>query len=66
LAFIIDRIAILEGRLQTYGSQIDISGKTPKPYPLFEPDKLNERRASIGLEPIEIYLEYFKSYIKVK
>lgn len=60
LTYLEDRLLQLEIKPQIYGTQIDITGNKPKPYPVIEPDKLNERRKSVGLEPIEEYLKSFE------
>ncbi len=52
-ALIADQIELFEGRQQIYGSMFDCVDGKFAPYALLEPDKLNERRASIGLDPIE-------------
>ena len=55
-AFLVDRIAINQGSPQVYGTQVMMSGNT-KVKPCVAPAKLNERRKSVGLEPIEDYLK---------
>jgi hypothetical protein len=65
-AYLIDRVKINTNQLQVYGTQmslnIDSSSYIPKP--VIEPEKLNERRTSIGLPTIEDYIETMnKRYI---
>jgi len=55
-AFLVDRIAVNQGKPQIYGTQVMMSGDT-KMKPCVAPAKLNERRKSVGLEPIEDYLK---------
>lgn len=55
-AFLTDRIAITKGEPQVYGTQLLMSGNS-KVKPCIAPDKLNKRRKSVGLEPIEDYLK---------
>ena len=55
-AALADRIAINQGKAQVYGTQVLMSGNT-KIKPCIAPDKLNNRRKSVGLEPIEDYLK---------
>ncbi|HEX2630744.1 MAG TPA: DUF6624 domain-containing protein [Chitinophagaceae bacterium] len=59
LALLEDRIAIREGNLQTYGTQIGINPKTDKYYvlPLKDPDNVDLRRGEVGLGPISEYLK---------
>lgn len=53
LAYLWDRIATAEGRLQRYGTQGRcFSDGSWKPLDVEEPLKLDERRASVGLAPI--------------
>ena len=58
-ALLEDRIAMEHGNRQIYGSQIKIDGDTFYVYPIIEPEKVNERRAEVGLELIEDYLKNF-------
>jgi hypothetical protein len=52
-AYLSDRIAIHEGREQTFGTQFDwdASGQM-SPSPVRDPATLDERRATVGLPPI--------------
>lgn len=58
LALLEDRVALGKGEKQVYGSQIGRDEDTGEYYvlPMIEPEKVNERRASVGLSPIENYL----------
>jgi len=58
LALFEDRIAVRQGKRQIYGSQIfkDYDNGEVYVWPLIEPEKVNERRAAIGLGPIEDYV----------
>jgi hypothetical protein len=53
-AYLEDRIAMQEGRAQRYGSQWmdDPRDGLTRPWPLAEPERANELRASVGLEPL--------------
>ncbi|MEN2414216.1 DUF6624 domain-containing protein [Flavobacterium mesophilum] len=57
LAYLEDRVALREGRKQTYGSQTAKNKKTNKWYisPLIDPDNVDKRRAEVGLGPIADY-----------
>ncbi|MBN8678312.1 MAG: hypothetical protein J0M29_08810 [Chitinophagales bacterium] len=55
-AFLTDRVEINFGRPQIYGTQV-IMGRNTQIKPCVDPNKLNERRHSIGLPTIEEYLE---------
>lgn len=62
LALLEDRIALREGRPQIYGSQIGRDAATGAQYvlPLADPDHVDERRATVGLEPLAEYAKRFK------
>jgi len=59
LALLIDRVALGEGKKQIYGSQISmlIGAKTATVSPLEDPDNVDKRRASVGLNPIADYVK---------
>jgi hypothetical protein len=61
LALMEDRAALEHGKRQIYGSQIHKDPDTQKSYlaPLDDPDNVDKRRASVGLEPLT---EYLKNY----
>lgn len=52
-AYLSDRIAVHEGRAQTFGTQFDwdVNGQM-SPSPVHDPATLDERRATVGLPPI--------------
>lgn len=54
-ATMLDRILMDEGEPQLYGSQI----QRGQLYQLAAPETINERRAEMGMEPIEDYLRHF-------
>lgn len=58
LALLEDRVALRQGGRQIYGSQIGRDQETGEYFvsPLVEPEKVNERRASVGLGTIEDYI----------
>jgi hypothetical protein len=58
LALLEDRVAIFQGKMQTYGSQIFWS-KARNKYcilPLADPDNVDKRRAEVGLQPLSEYV----------
>ena len=59
LALLEDRVALKEGRKQIYGSQLGMDPVTKITYvcPLEDPDHVDERRARVGLPPMQEYLE---------
>lgn len=58
LALLEDRIAMREGKKQLYGSQGFTDKMTGQKYvyPVVDPDRLDERRKSMGLPPMESYI----------
>lgn len=60
LAFLQDRLAVNEGREQRYGTQIGaVTDGRPVPWPCEEPERLDERRAEVGIEPFDEYTARF-------
>lgn len=62
LALLEDRVAIGEGRKQSYGSQIGMDKVTGAYYvePLDDPDNVDKRRAKMGLQPMQEYLNHWQ------
>ena len=58
LALLEDRVALRQGRMQIYGSQINRDIKTQSFYvsPLEDPDNVDKRRTEVGLQPLAEYL----------
>lgn len=61
LALLEDRVATKTGKKQIYGSQLWNDKETGELYvlPMIAPEKVNERRASVGLGTIEEYIAYW-------
>jgi hypothetical protein len=58
-AYLTDRIAINTGQPEEYGTQVEYSGPglgKAAPRSLRDPTHVNQRRAAIGMEPLEEYL----------
>lgn len=55
LAYLTDRVCVNRGRAQIYGTQFDGRGDSFAPFPVEDPERLDERRASMGLEPFAEY-----------
>ena len=58
-ALLYDRVAMYEGKVQRYGSQIVCNNGHFEVSPVEDREKLDELRASVGLEPIADYLKYW-------
>jgi len=67
-AMLIDRMSFNSLTKQKYGTQIEnilIDGKRVNVvYPISDPVLVNERRKSVGLEPLEEYVSFFKIEIE--
>ncbi|WP_281616185.1 DUF6624 domain-containing protein [Flammeovirga sp. SubArs3] len=60
LALMEDRLNLEYGKPQVYGSQVSLNHKGKNyVFPIDDPETVNERRAEMGLEPIEDYLLFF-------
>ncbi len=58
-AYLFDRVNLNTGKLQLYGTQAQLNADSTKYImaPCEDPEHVNERRKSVGLGPIEPYLE---------
>jgi len=58
LAILEDRVAIFQGKMQTYGSQVFWSKLTNKYFilPLADIDNVDKKRAEVGLQPLAEYV----------
>jgi hypothetical protein len=61
LALLEDRILTKQGKEQIYGSQLRVNNQTGKWefYPIKDEVNVNQRRAAVGLDSLEIYAKYF-------
>ncbi|MEU7280241.1 DUF6624 domain-containing protein [Streptomyces sp. NPDC045431] len=60
LAFLRDRTLVNEGRKQIYGTQIaGVKDGAPVPWPCEEPERMDELRAEVGIEPFDVYVATF-------
>ncbi|MFD7300537.1 DUF6624 domain-containing protein [Streptomyces pharetrae] len=61
LAFLKDRTLVNEGREQIYGTQIAgvREDGSPVPWPCAEPERVDELRAGVGIEPFDAYVARF-------
>lgn len=59
LAMLEDRVRVNAGQAQLYGSQIGWKDNKPFMQPIADEAQVNERRAAVGLEPLEKYAERF-------
>lgn len=61
-AYLEDRLRVAEGKPQRYGTQF----RDPGPAPIEDPEHLDERRGSVGLEPFAVYRERMAAIGKPK
>jgi hypothetical protein len=58
LAFLQDRVHTMAGQKQVYGTQFDYDDKGwPISFPILDPENVNSRRKSVGLNSLEDRLE---------
>jgi len=60
LAYLTDRVRVNQGREQVFGTQMspDANGM-PIPHPIEDPERLDERRVEVGLDPFDEYARQF-------
>jgi hypothetical protein len=57
LAMLRDRVLVNEGRPQIYGTQIaGVADGAPVPWPCEDPERMDRRRAEVGLEPFSVHV----------
>ncbi len=56
IAYLVDRVRIAAGRKQLYGTQVDFDGTRWVVRNVEEPERLEQRRKALGLEPLDVYL----------
>ncbi len=61
LAYLTDRVLLAEGGQQVYGTQVTREDGRFVPRNLRDPDRVDERRAGVGLGPVAEYLRRFDS-----
>ncbi|MYT78767.1 hypothetical protein YW3DRAFT_04966 [Streptomyces sp. MnatMP-M77] len=60
LAFLHDRTLANEGGKQIYGTQIaGVKDGAPVPWPCEDPERVDELRADVGIEPFDAYVAQF-------
>ncbi|MCE9573323.1 MAG: hypothetical protein K8W52_09215 [Deltaproteobacteria bacterium] len=57
-AYLYDRVALAEHRLQRYGTQV----MGTEPAPLEDPANVDARRSAVGLGPLDEYLKPFREH----
>ncbi len=57
IAYLTDRVSIKEKKKQVYGTQVHQVNGSWEPQPLVDPEKVDQRRAEMGLPPLADYLK---------
>lgn len=57
IAYLEDRVRVNTGKPQLYGTQFYKEGETFGPRPIEDEERIEERRAAVGLEPYSAYYE---------
>jgi len=52
-----DRLLVEGGKMQPYGTQMKFQNMTRVPYPILDPEHVDQRRAKVGLGPLKPYLK---------
>jgi len=58
LALLTDRVLVAEGQPQEYGTQLRYRDGECVPFPVRDPDRVDERRAEMSLEPLADYVAH--------
>jgi hypothetical protein len=56
-AYLMDRVAVAEGRPQAYGTQLRHDGDRYVPEPIDDPDHVDQRRAELGSPTLDEYVD---------
>lgn len=62
LAYLTDRVMLKERGVQRYGTQFRYGPEGPEPQPLEDPERVDELRATIGLDPLSEYRKRFEEH----
>lgn len=57
-AYLVDRVRVREGRPQVYGTQLRTVDGLLVPFPIDDEADVDARRESVGLEPLDAYLDF--------
>jgi hypothetical protein len=64
VAYLVDRVELLQGRKQIYGTQLRINKGELVLEPIDDPDRVDERRAVIGLGPLADYIALVRKQLE--
>lgn len=60
-AYLTDRVAVNEGKKQTYGTQFHVVEGVRQPKLIHDPDNVDKRRKSVGLNTLKEYAEFMNT-----
>ena len=61
VAYLTDRVRVAAGEPQLYGTQVERwEGHDPIPFEIEDPDRVDERRASLGMDTLADYFNLFR------
>lgn len=63
VALLEDRVLVHQGKPQIYGTQVRVEGDSLIVYPIADSVNIDSRRSSIGLPPLQQYLDMLRSMI---
>ena len=61
VAYLTDRVLVNERKEQIYGTQFHVVEGERQPRPIRDPEKVDERRASVGLSTLKEYAEFMNT-----
>lgn len=59
LAYLTDRLLLADGLRQRYGTQLELVDGVWQPAPLEDPERVDDRRRALGMEPLDAYRRLF-------
>lgn len=60
IAYLTDRVLLAQGKKQKYGTQAIMKDGKATPRPLEDPEHVDQRRKSVGLQPLAEYLKFME------
>jgi hypothetical protein len=61
IAYLMDRVHVNEGKRQVFGTQFHVVESVRQPRPIREPERVDERRKSMGLSTLKEYTEFMNT-----
>lgn len=64
VAYLTDRVLLAEGKPQVYGTQFETVNGKLQPRPIENEAEVDQRRATMGLEPLAVYAEQVRAHYR--